>query len=364
MVYPVYASEWGLSSLTTTTIFAVYPVSLVLVLVTFGTISDHVGRRRVLVAGMVSVAFGTLLLALAPELSWLYAGRMLQGVGVGLAMSPASASLVEFSRRGGSRSASGVNTAATAGGTAAAILIGGALVQYAPDPTRLPFWVLFVVTLIIVALVWFFPETAQSSSRWRPRSLTIPSGIRWVFFVGTASVTTSFAMGAVFLALGAQIAKEFVGNDNAFASAAVLSSWALVIIPVSWIGRTLRPRSATTIGGVLSLIGLLGLIPAGESASLLLFLAASLVSGGGYGLLFLGGLGLVNEHAPKERRAGTLSVMYLIAYLVQGLTAVAVGLSATTTDIADAIFLWTPIIGGACLLSGILAALPRFRRRS
>lgn len=357
MVYPVYTSEWGLTPLATTTVFAAYPVSLALVLVTFGTVSDHVGRRPVLLAGTAVVAAGTLLFAIAPDTGWLVAGRAVQGAGVGLALSPASASLVEFSRTGPGR-ASVVNTAATAGGTAVAILLGGALVEYAPAPTRLPFWVLFAAILCVLAALWFFPSSAgRLSSPWRPRPPTVPSGIRWVVFIGTASITASFAMGAVFLALGAQIAKEFIGNADAFASAAVLAGWALVIIPSSWAGRRLRPRTATVIGGALSSVGLLALIPAGATTSLLLFLISSLASGSGYGLLFLGGLGIVNEHAPAQRRAGTLSFVYLVAYLVQGLTAVAVGGSATASDITVAILLWTPIIGGVCLLAGTLAAI-------
>ncbi len=358
MVYPVYTADWGLTALATTTVFAAYPVSLALVLTTFGTVSDHVGRRPVLLAGVAIVAAGTLLFAIASDSGWLVAGRVVQGAGVGLALSPASASLVEFSREGGSGRASVVNTAATAGGTVVAILLGGALVQYAPAPTRLPFWVLFAAILCVLVALWFFPAAAgRMSSPWRPRPPTVPSGIRWVVLIGTASITASFAMGAVFLALGGQIAKEFIGSANAFASAAVLASWALVIIPSSWAARRLRPRTATVIGGVLSFAGLLALIPAGAMESLLLLLVASVVSGSGYGLLFLGGLAIVNGHAPAERRAGTLSFVYLVAYLVQGLTAVAVGSSATTSDVTDAILLWTPIIGFACLLAGALAAL-------
>src|ERR687897_1024603 len=90
--------------------------------------------------GAGSLAFG-----LAPDLTWVFIGRALMGVGVGLALSPATAAMVEFGGPDGARRASSATTAATATGLALATLVGGALVQYAPNPLRLSFWVLTAV---------------------------------------------------------------------------------------------------------------------------------------------------------------------------------------------------------------------------
>jgi hypothetical protein len=108
-------------------------------------------------------------------------------------------------------------------------------------------------------------------------------------------------------------------------------------------------------------MGLLALSAA--TASLPAFIAASVVAGTGYGLLFLGGLGLVNRHAPVHHRAQTLSAVYLVAYLTQGLVAVAIGLSATATGLAPAVDLWAPIIAALCVAASIVAVVAARRAR-
>ncbi|HPW29509.1 MAG TPA: MFS transporter, partial [Rhodoferax sp.] len=47
----------------------------------FGVASDRFGRKRVMVIGLVIVAVGSVLAALAPTIGWLVAGRALQGAG-------------------------------------------------------------------------------------------------------------------------------------------------------------------------------------------------------------------------------------------------------------------------------------------
>ena len=49
-LYPVYQSQRGFSSLTITVIFAVYALAVLAALLVLGRLSDHVGRRPVLLA--------------------------------------------------------------------------------------------------------------------------------------------------------------------------------------------------------------------------------------------------------------------------------------------------------------------------
>jgi MFS family permease len=69
MVYRLFAQEWHLSHAVTTGIFAVYPIVVVAVLVGFGGISDHIGRRATMLMGLGASLAGTLLFALAPSVS-------------------------------------------------------------------------------------------------------------------------------------------------------------------------------------------------------------------------------------------------------------------------------------------------------
>ena len=51
-IYPLYLQRWGFSVPILTVVFAVYVAGLVAALLTVGSLSDHLGRRPVLVASL------------------------------------------------------------------------------------------------------------------------------------------------------------------------------------------------------------------------------------------------------------------------------------------------------------------------
>jgi Na+/melibiose symporter-like transporter len=364
MLYPAFSALWGTGPVVTTALFAVYPVALVVVMVAGGGLSDRFGRRRLMLAGVAVVAVGTVLFALADAPAWAFAGRIVQGAGVGLAMSAASAALVEYDRSGNPTRASAVNTAATSLGATAAILVGGWLVQCTADPTHLAFWILLAAVLALLVALVFLPETARTadarpaasaSSAGRRALLAVPRAGRRPFLVGTAAVTVAFVTGAVFLALGAQIIRDVVGTTDAFPAAATLATWPLVVVPTTLLARRVPTARAVRIGGVVAAVGLALLLVAGVADSLAVFLGSALLSGVGYGFLMYGGLGLVTAAADDGRRASTFSSMYLVAYLAQGTTAVLVGALATATSLDAAVVVAVPVIVVLCLVTSVVA---------
>ena len=75
---------WGFSALTLTFIFAVYAFALLGGLLVFGSLSDHVGRRPVLLAALVLELGSIVLFLLADGVPWLVAARLLQGLATGI----------------------------------------------------------------------------------------------------------------------------------------------------------------------------------------------------------------------------------------------------------------------------------------
>jgi MFS family permease len=123
MAYRLYAQEWHLSHTVTAGIFSIYPIVVVAVLIGFGDVSDHIGRRATMLMGLGASLAGTVLFAIAPTVIWLFLARALMGVGVGLSAGPSTAAVVEFAIGGASKRAALITTVAQAGGFAAALLL-------------------------------------------------------------------------------------------------------------------------------------------------------------------------------------------------------------------------------------------------
>jgi MFS family permease len=361
MTYALFAEEWHLTHTVTTGVFAIYPIVVAAVLVGFGDVSDYVGRRTAILWGVGASLVGTLLFALAPNVLWLFAGRAFMGIGVGLTASPSTAAMVEFSGPGAAKRAATITTAAQAVGFAAALLLGGALVQYAPLPTRLNFWVLFAILAALFTAAWFLPRHSGSEAlgRWRPKAPFIPNHLRTAFAVAAAAVTSAYTHGVLILSLGGQVARDLVGSPNTLVNGAALSLFAIASAVVGIGARTLQPRTAMTGGAAASAAGMALLAVAVTRHHLLVFLAATVISGAGYSLLFFGGLETINSAAPAEHRGGVLSAIYLLAYVSLGAVSLLLGAVATAHGLAFAVNLGAGVIALFSVITVALVAITR-----
>jgi MFS family permease len=369
MTYRLYAEQWHLTPTVTTGIFAVYPIVVVAVLVAFGDLSDHIGRRSVMLLGLGASLIGTFLFAVAPDVLWLFAGRVLTGIGVGLTAGTATAAMVDFSAEGQSKRAASGTTTAQAFGFSGALLVGGALTQYAPWPTHLSFWVLFALITLLFAATWFLPRRPGGSAggptfrRWQPKSPSIPPGLRSAFALAASAVTTAYTHGVLILSLGGQVGHDLVGSSNALVNGAALSLFAITSGVVGMAARRLRPQTAMLWGALASVasMGLLGLAVARHE--LAIFLAATAIAGVGYSLLVVGGLALIGGAVPERQRGGVLSALYLFAYLSLGTVALGLGVVATERGLGQAVDLGAAAITLLSLGTIGLLALQRMHGR-
>jgi len=70
-----------------------YSLSFAVLLITGAALGDRLGRRRVLISGLVLFALASAACALAPSAGWLIAARTVQGAGSALVMPTAMALL-------------------------------------------------------------------------------------------------------------------------------------------------------------------------------------------------------------------------------------------------------------------------------
>ncbi len=363
MTYPLFAEEWHLTHTVTTGVFAIYPIVVAAVLVGFGDVSDYVGRRAAILWGVGASLVGTLLFALAPDVLWLFAGRAFMGIGVGLTAGPSTAAMVEFSGQGAAKRAATITTAAQAVGFAAALLLGGALIQYAPLPMRLNFWALLAILAALFIAAWFLPRQtgSEAQGRWRPKTPVIPKHLRNVFAVAAAAVTSAYTHGVLILSLGSQVARDLVGSPNTLVNGAALSLFAIASAVVGISARTLQPRTAMTTGAAASAAGMALLAAAVAHHHLPFFLAATAISGAGYSLLFFGGLETINSAAPAEHLGGVLSAIYLLAYVSLGAVSLLLGAVASAHGLGFAVNLGAGVIALFSVITVALVAMTRAR---
>src|SRR5258705_5198061 len=250
LTYGLYAQEWHLTHTVTAAIFAVYPMVGVVMLVGFGGISDQIGRRAMMLAGLFASLTGALLFAVAPDVWWVFAGRALMGIGVGLAASPSTAAILEFTSSERVKSAALVTMGAQAIGFAAALLLGGALTEYGPWPTRLCFWVLAVFLIVLLIGTWLLPRHAPGGAGgdWRSRMPSVPKPVRRAFAVSSTAMVAAFTFCVLVLSLGGQVERDLIGSPNAFLNSGVLSLFPVVMGVTGIAAPPLSPRLALIIG--------------------------------------------------------------------------------------------------------------------
>src|SRR5437588_2921397 len=75
-LYAVYAARWHFSAISLTEVFAVYAIALLVALLITGSLSDSVGRRPVILAGLAIQLAGMLRFGLASSVQRLFAARL------------------------------------------------------------------------------------------------------------------------------------------------------------------------------------------------------------------------------------------------------------------------------------------------
>src|SRR5688572_8307973 len=100
-LYGVYQDAWGFSALTLTVVFSSYALALLGALLVFGHLSNHRGRREVVLASLVLELLALVLFWAADSAGWLLAARVVQGVATGIATSALAAGLIDLHRERG-----------------------------------------------------------------------------------------------------------------------------------------------------------------------------------------------------------------------------------------------------------------------
>ncbi len=353
-LYVVYQNRWHFSAGVLTSVYAVYALAVFLALLLFGSLSDQIGRRYVLLASLVLVAISAILFTFAQGVAWLVMARIVTGLAVGLSMGTATAALTELHVHRDNRYAALISTTCSAIGFGLGPLLAGILVQYAPWPTTLVYLVYLVLILLAFFGLWMIPETLPASSFkkvWRPQRPSIPAEIWAPFALASAAVFCGFATLGLFAALAPSLVISLLHVHNLAVGGAIASvvfaTSALTQIAL----RQMAWQPALAVGLVVMTGGLILTVFALAMQSLIVFLGSAVCLGLGQGLSYMGSLALVNQIAPPAKRAEIASSYFVAAYIGTAGPVLGVGILASRLGFLGGIVAFVLLIGSISLVA-------------
>ena len=323
-LYAVYQARWGFSPITTTVVFGVYAIAVLAALLVFGSLSDHVGRRPVLLVALGMQAAAMVTFAVADGVGTLLVARVVQGLSTGAALGAIGAGLVDLDRVRGTTA----NAVAPILGTAIGSGVSGLAVEFLPAPTQLIYLALLATFVLQGAGVLLMRESATP----RPGALgslrvrlALPADVRRPLLVAAPALVALWSLAGFYGSLGPALVRRVAGTDSialgGLALFVLAGSGGLAVLAV----RTVAARDAMLLG-TLALAGgtALTLLAVVYGTGLELFIGAG-VAGAGFGAAFQGTLRTIVPVAAPQDRAGVLSLVLVICYLAFGLPAVLAG---------------------------------------
>ena len=366
-LYPFYEQQWGFSPLVITVIFAVYAVGVIAALLFLGSVSDRIGRRPALLAGLALSALSAVAFLLAGGLGALLAGRALSGLSAGIVTGAGTAALVDLAPPGRQSFASGVATAANLGGLGCGALLAGVVAALAAAPLRLPFWTDLALLAPAFMAVTRVPETVRPSGGEvvHMQRLRVPAALRGTFTRAATAGFASFAMSGLFSAVAPTFLARLLHQPSpALAGAMVFALFTASAAGQLAIGR-MPARTGLSTGCIGVAIGA-GLVAGALALGSLPFLiAGAVVAGLGQGLSVGAGLAALNTEAPPNRRGEVASSYFVVLYVALSIPIVGVGLAAQIIGLRPAALIFTAFVAAlaaTCLIS-LLARRPTRKRR-
>ena len=350
-LYQYYRAHWGLTPGEISIVFAIYAGSLIPTLLFFGGVSDRLGRRNTLSIAMGIAALAALALACASNLWILLAGRVLQGISIGIGVPTATAAIREWIAPGMENRVGNVAIIAVAVGSSFGAVLGGVLAQYAPWPTGLPFATYIVFLAIMVLVVRSVPSCPHCVRAWHHGLPVIPPGIRHPFFIAAAQSFVGWSVLAIFASLVPSFVESTLGVFNLTIGSLVICLIQSGSLLAAYVSSRLSNRAAILTALVALGAGLWTLLLAVPHHLLVLLGLGVIIAGLGNGLGYVAGLNIVSAIAPPEHRAETLSALFVASYLGFSIPALAVGLAANHVG------LYVAIVGAAITLGFVAVAI-------
>ncbi|MGO9157908.1 MFS transporter [Mycobacterium sp.] len=302
-------------------VFGIYAVGLLPGLLIGGRASDALGRQSVAWAGSTAALLGTVAMLVSQHSAVLLVGRVIVGVGVGLAISSCTAWASDLKGPAGAAVAGAVLTAGFAIGPFASGLIASA----GQSGIRVSFAIAAViVVLATVAAVLVAQRAAVTASATAPRpewsvtSMPLRQGSAWALSWAMPLAPWVFASATLaFVTIPSRVHTGFAAPMVA-GIATLIANGVSALTQIVARARRWGPR-AGTVGAQLAALGYAVIAMAPPTMTLGLGLSMLVILGCASGLLLREGLIDLEAAAPERVRGALTGAFYTVSYVGFGL---------------------------------------------
>src|SRR6266851_184721 len=323
-LYRLYQQSMHLTPLMITLVYAVYTFSLLAALLTVGGLSDYVGRRPVILSGLLLNAIAMVLFSYATDVGQLILARAVQGLCVGIATPVLGAAILDTDHRRG--------------------------------PLLNSVTAFLGLTALMMVLLFVMPETvsrkAGALASLRPR-VSVPRQSRAALLRITPASIAAWALGGFYLSLMPMVVATTLGVHAPWAGGIVVAAPLLSAALTVGALRQLAARRLLVLGtGALSL-GVVASLLGIWQHSVAALVAGAVIAGLGLGASLSGSLSALLPTAEAHQRAGLLATFYVLSYLALGLPALVAGASVPLIGLDTVAYVYGAVVIVLAIISMI-----------
>ncbi|HDS0916462.1 TPA: MFS transporter [Pseudomonas putida] len=349
-LYSIWQRSLGFNSGTLTVIFACYIAGLLLTLTLAGQLSDHFGRKALLVPCIGLAIIAAFLFDQAASIGTLMLARFFTGISVGLVVSGGMANVIEHAEPHRKHFASLMASIAMVFGAGTGPLLAGVVAQYLTMPIHIVFR--FEIALLCLALLALMLQKNRKlgTGSFKPRLPRVPKESVGIVLLGIAFFGPGITSTSFILALGPKLIATFLGVNSPLITGCMAFSMFVVAVGVQLAAKRLGHRTVFWLSGVATIASMISVWIALEAGSVICLIISALLAGAGQGLGQLGGLTLIGDNVQNERRAEANALFNMGGYLPAGAIPVLIGYLIDSVGLHAGIVSLATIIGGlGCL---------------
>ena len=316
-LFNVYRAQDGFSNAGISVAVVVYSAATLGTLLVLGRLSNHVGRRPVSIASLVLLVLGCALLLNVDGIGILITGRLLLGLGAGLASSSLTSYIVDTAPAKPAWLASVASSQTVMLGLAVGAVASGALVQFAPWPRQLIYLVDIAALVVSIVLVVLSPETVRRKPGARRSllpSVRVPARVRHLIPVTAAVLLSTWAVGAFYQAFVPALVENQLRTSSPLILGLVFAAYMASSAFGAPLGGRFSTATAQRVGMAVFLVGMIGVIAAIATGTLPLFIVSTILAGAAQGVAISAATRGLLAGSSIDDRAPTFSVVYLISY--------------------------------------------------